>query len=178
MAAGRFLCRGRKWHQQDMRGLGMEKRNFILYYLATIVLMFVMAYIYEFWIEEYFSVIFLEGDPSGFSSETYVDHWEYVITITLFSSVAMLFPTFIAYKMYAKRRNVQAQLDETLTKLVGGFVGICCVCKKVRIEDKQNKRAHWEDIDHYIKRRSDLEFIYGCCPECAAEAKQRIEDTH
>jgi hypothetical protein len=159
-----------------MRGLGMEKRNFILYYLVSIALVFMLACIYEFWIEGYFPLAFLERDPSGFSTETHVDHWEYVITITIFSSVALLFPTFMAYKISMKRRNVQAQLDETLTKLVGGFVGICCVCKKVRIEDKQNKRAQWEDIDQYIKRRSDLEFIYGCCPECAAEAKQKMKD--
>jgi hypothetical protein len=159
-----------------MKGLGMEKRNFILYYLATIVFMFVLAYIYEFWIEEYLSFPFLEGGSPSFSTETNADHWEYVTTITIFSALALLFPTLIAYKMYVKRRDVQAQLDETLTKLVGGFVGICCVCKKVRIEDKQNKREKWEDIDYFIRRRSDLEFIYGCCPECASEAKQRIKN--
>ena len=39
---------------------------------------------------------------------------------------------------------------------------ICASCKKVR-DDK----GYWNQIEVYIRERSDAEFSHGLCPDCA-----------
>jgi hypothetical protein len=38
---------------------------------------------------------------------------------------------------------------------------ICASCKKIR-DDK----GHWENLEWYIKERSEAEFTHGICPDC------------
>jgi hypothetical protein len=149
----------------------MKKRDFLLCYVLAIVYIFSFAYLYEFAIEDHLSFSFLHGFQTAPGMETMAARWEYVLTVTLFSAVALVLPTILAYRMNVKLRAVQTQLDTTLTHLLSGSAGICCKCKKVHIQDEENKRESWEDIDRYITRRSDLKFIYGCCPECSINSK-------
>ena len=56
-----------------------------------------------------------------------------------------------------------ADLQETLgkVKLLSGYLPICASCKKIR-DDK----GTWNQIEQYIRDRSDAEFTHGICPEC------------
>jgi len=74
-----------------------------------------------------------------------------------------------------KKLELQTQLDETLIKLLSGFMGICCVCKKVRVEDKQTESKEWQDVDHYITEQTNLKFSHGYCPDCELKAMEEIE---
>lgn len=47
-------------------------------------------------------------------------------------------------------------------KYLEGFLSICASCKKIR-DDKGN----WQQIESYIRERSEATFSHGICPECA-----------
>ena len=38
---------------------------------------------------------------------------------------------------------------------------ICASCKKIR-----NDNGYWEQVETYIKSRSNAEFTHGICPDC------------
>ncbi len=98
----------------------------------------------------------------GFPDETTAEQWEYVFTITAFSIVALIPPITLAYKFCIKlhlaekeKLRLQQQHDGIITKQLSGFVGICCVCMKVRVEDKDKKLKTWETVERYISKRTD-----------------------
>lgn len=57
-----------------------------------------------------------------------------------------------------------AELKLALAKIkrLEGFLPICSYCKKIR-DDK----GSWQQIEEYIRERSDAEFSHSICPECA-----------
>lgn len=80
---------------------------------------------------------------------------------------------FIAFGMYAhvimarlkrsekERAKLQEQLQDSLTKVLSGFISICANCKKIR-DDK----GSWNPIEGYIQGHTDAHFSHGICPEC------------
>lgn len=63
-----------------------------------------------------------------------------------------------------QRNKLVSDLKKTLSevKTLRGFLPICSHCKKIR-DDK----GYWNQIESYIRDRSDAEFSHGICPECA-----------
>ncbi|MEW6428342.1 MAG: cache domain-containing protein [Thermodesulfobacteriota bacterium] len=47
-------------------------------------------------------------------------------------------------------------------KTLSGFLPICASCKKIR-DDK----GYWNQIETYIRERTDARFSHGICPDCA-----------
>jgi len=47
-------------------------------------------------------------------------------------------------------------------RTLSGLLPICASCKKIR-----DDRGYWNQIETYIKDRSEAEFTHGICPECA-----------
>jgi PAS domain S-box-containing protein len=68
-----------------------------------------------------------------------------------------------------RQENEKVKLIEELTdalarvKTLSGLLPICASCKRIR-DDK----GYWQQVEAYIKDRSDAEFTHGICPECAA----------
>jgi len=62
-----------------------------------------------------------------------------------------------------EREKLILELKNALSsiKTLSGFLPICASCKKVR-----NDEGYWEQIENYIRDRSDAEFSHGICPEC------------
>jgi hypothetical protein len=56
--------------------------------------------------------------------------------------------------------RLQAAANEVRT--LKGFIPICASCKKVRTDE-----GYWEQIEKYIRDRSEAEFSHGICPDCA-----------
>lgn len=81
-------------------------------------------------------------------------------------------------KLYQERQQLQLQRDKALTRLLGGFLSICSVCKKVRpkVPGMDTDQA-WENIDSYISKHSEVEFSHGYCPECGARAMEDARTT-
>jgi hypothetical protein len=56
-----------------------------------------------------------------------------------------------------------AQLTHSLSTIrtLSGLLPICSACKKIRDND-----GCWTPIEAYIRKRSDVDFSHGICPEC------------
>jgi hypothetical protein len=63
-----------------------------------------------------------------------------------------------------EREKLIKELQGALTevKTLSGLLPICAACKKIR-DDK----GYWNQIELYIRERSEAEFSHGICPECA-----------
>src|SRR3970282_1483539 len=57
-------------------------------------------------------------------------------------------------------RDLQSALDKVRT--LQGLLPICANCKKIR-----DDTGYWNQIETYIKDRSQAEFTHGICPDCA-----------
>ena len=64
--------------------------------------------------------------------------------------------------------DLQAALAEI--KTLSGIIPICAQCKKIR-DDK----GYWEQVEVYIRDRTEADFTHGLCPECAAEIEKEID---
>lgn len=62
------------------------------------------------------------------------------------------------------RMRLRAEADEKHIKRLEGLLPICSHCKKIRDDHDQ-----WQNIEMYIRDRSEAEFTHGICPECAKE---------
>ncbi len=76
--------------------------------------------------------------------------------------------TLMAYNMIKRgidqRESLIRQLKNALKEIkqLKGFIPICASCKNVR-----NDTGYWEQIEQYIKDRSEVEFSHSICPDCA-----------
>ncbi len=59
-----------------------------------------------------------------------------------------------------KNEQLRRALDEI--RILRGILPICSSCKKIRNED-----GYWEQIEIYIRDRSEVDFSHGICEECA-----------
>src|SRR6185312_3630958 len=81
-----------------------------------------------------------------------------------------------------QQEKERLQLIEELTealkhvKTLNGLLPICASCKKIR-----NDGGYWEQVETYIRSRSNAEFTHGICPDCVRllypEYESIIEDS-
>ncbi len=66
-------------------------------------------------------------------------------------------------KAEEEREVMISELQKALSevKKLSGMLPICASCKKIR-DDK----GYWNQIESYIKDRSEAQFSHGICPEC------------
>jgi CheY-like chemotaxis protein len=75
-------------------------------------------------------------------------------------------------QMLAKKvHQLEAALEDV--KQLRGLLPICSYCNKIR--DDEN---HWEQVDTYITRRSDVEFSHSVCPACYKKHVQPMLDSN
>jgi PAS domain S-box-containing protein len=65
-----------------------------------------------------------------------------------------------------EREKLVLELKKALSqvKALSGLLPICASCKRIR-----NGEGRWEQMEEYIRDRSEAEFSHGICPECAQE---------
>lgn len=68
------------------------------------------------------------------------------------------------FRLKVRERELKRRVDEAIgkVKILSGLLPICASCKKVR-DDK----GYWNQIEVYIRDRSEADFSHGICPECA-----------
>jgi len=73
----------------------------------------------------------------------------------------------------AEKEKLIAELQKALSdvKTLSGLLPICSNCKKIR-----NDEGYWEQIEGYIRNRSDADFSHGICPDCAKKIYPEIFD--
>jgi PAS domain S-box-containing protein len=64
----------------------------------------------------------------------------------------------------AEKERTIAELQEAISKLdtLTGLLTICASCKKIHAEN-----GRWQQIESYIRGRSQVEFSHTMCPECS-----------
>ncbi|MBS3905761.1 MAG: GAF domain-containing protein [Syntrophaceae bacterium] len=72
----------------------------------------------------------------------------------------------------AEKEKLIVQLQKALgeVKQLSGLLPICASCKKIR-DDK----GYWNQIETYIRDRSEAEFTHGICPDCFKKLYPDIE---
>jgi PAS domain S-box-containing protein len=71
-----------------------------------------------------------------------------------------------------ERLRLITELTDALkrVKTLNGLLPICASCKKIR-----NDEGYWEQVEIYIRSRSDAEFTHGICPDCVKELYPEYE---
>ncbi len=70
-------------------------------------------------------------------------------------------------------RRVASQLARALrdVKVLSGLLPICAWCKRVR-----DDRGYWQQVEAYLRDRTDADFTHGICPDCLARVgSQKVE---
>jgi len=60
-----------------------------------------------------------------------------------------------------RRKAQDLEKAEEEIKALSGLLPICACCKKIR-----DDRGYWNQIESYIRERSEADFSHGICPEC------------
>jgi PAS domain S-box-containing protein len=63
-----------------------------------------------------------------------------------------------------ERERLVLELREAISqvKTLHGLLPICTSCKKIK-----NDKGYWEQVEVYVRDRSEADFSHGICPECA-----------
>lgn len=66
-------------------------------------------------------------------------------------------------EMEQERDKLIVELKEALSqvKALRGLLPICASCKRIK-----NEEGKWEQIEGYIRSRSEADFSHSICPEC------------
>ncbi|OGC78343.1 MAG: hypothetical protein A2145_02070 [candidate division Zixibacteria bacterium RBG_16_40_9] len=120
-----------------------------------------------FWIVESFihSSIFHEGKllQNIFSKDPNELWMRIVVSCLLIALGIYAHSSFTKLKKSEEERlRLQKNLEESLTKLLSGFLPICANCKDIRAED-----GTWVRIEGYLEKHSDVKFSHGICRKCA-----------
>ncbi len=67
-------------------------------------------------------------------------------------------------KAEEEREAIQKELEDSLAKVIQGFIPICASCKKIRTED-----GGWIQVERFVTDRSEAQFSHSLCPHCAGK---------
>ena len=125
-------------------------------------------------VQRMFSVRRVAGQPFilvvGLAEQDYLTGWRtemyQQLTGLLLFICLTLAASLLIQRTWSRQQATQRDLERLLAevKTLGGLLPICSVCKKIR-DDK----GYWNQIESYLRDRTDAEFTHGICPECAAE---------
>ena len=82
----------------------------------------------------------------------------------IFNRSLALFAIWTTAILSVQRKTIYDEKEKALLdlKILSGLLPICASCKKIR-DDK----GYWNQIELYIRDRSEAEFSHGICPPCA-----------
>lgn len=65
-----------------------------------------------------------------------------------------------------ERKKAEEALTAALLELrtLRGYLRVCANCRRVLAED-----GTWEQLESYVRQRTEAEFSHGICPDCAAQ---------
>jgi hypothetical protein len=76
-------------------------------------------------------------------------------------------------KIEEERERLILKLRDALSKVrtLSGMLPICASCKKIR-----NDKGYWEQIETYLRDRSEADFTHGICPDCAQRLYPKLHE--
>ena len=90
----------------------------------------------------------------------------------IFNRSLALFAIWATAILSFQRKGIYEEKEKALLdlKILSGLLPICASCKKIR-DDK----GYWNQIELYIRDRSEAEFSHGICPACAEKLYGHLE---
>lgn len=91
----------------------------------------------------------------------------YVLIYEAFIKAGFLHPVDLLFQNLKREEQVKEELIHDLqdalhkVKTLSGLLPICANCKKIRDDN-----GYWQQVEVYIRDRSDAEFSHGICPDC------------
>jgi len=88
----------------------------------------------------------------------------------IFASILILIGVSVFFKLtnpiLIKLNKTTERLQKALkeVKVLRGILPICSFCKKIRDDD-----GYWNQVEVYVKERSDADFSHSICPACFKE---------
>lgn len=107
------------------------------------------------------------GQSAGF--DTYFPPMDKHFSISVYSPRKGQFATIFSditehKKLLAQKEELITELREAGAKIktLKGLIPICASCKKIR-----DDQGYWQQIEKYVRERSEANFSHGICPDCA-----------
>ena len=69
------------------------------------------------------------------------------------------------HRLLARLMRARAEVQRLET-----LIPICAHCKKVR-----NDKGYWEQVETYVRQRSEARFSHGICPDCLEAVREEVE---
>jgi hypothetical protein len=136
-----------------------KKRYVVSLNFFVFLILFLLENLHPSWVVHYFS-------PK-----------QQVIDMTIFLFMSLLIVStmvYVVFQQYVREKEKKEKLlDQVIEdkekiekafseiKLLQGIIPICSECKKVR-----NDKGYWEQVEDYVRNRSEAQFTHGFCPEC------------
>jgi len=93
----------------------------------------------------------------------------------IFNRSLALFAIWATAILSVQRKAIYEEKEKALLelKILSGLLPICASCKKIR-DDK----GYWNQIELYIRDRSEADFSHGICPDCAEKLYGHLKKKH
>ena len=84
----------------------------------------------------------------------------------------------VLFRDISEQKNAEGERERLIRELraalanvrtLRGLIPICAWCKRIR-----NDRGYWEQLELYIKGRSEADFTHGMCPDCARRQRESL----
>ncbi len=87
--------------------------------------------------------------------------WNTIILLVSFLAIGWTMARL--RELLQRERQVRQKLEQTISevKVLEGILPICASCKKIR-----NDKGEWQQIEQYIRQKTNAEFTHGLCPQC------------
>jgi len=143
---------------------GAELGFFVFYYIPLIFVGWYVNARMAVFCSFFAAAVWLSADSLAGHVYTawFVGLWNDAVRLTSFIIVSVAFSRL--KRQFEKEQRLNAELTKALreVKKLSGLLPICASCKKIR-----DDRGYWNQIESYIRERSEAEFSHGICPDCA-----------
>ena len=91
----------------------------------------------------------------------------FAIAVMLGTLLHLLVSAMVArmHRLLARLMRARAEVQRLET-----LIPICAHCKKVR-----NDKGYWEQVETYVRQRSEARFSHGICPDCLEAVREEVE---
>jgi hypothetical protein len=127
--------------------------------------------------EVFIMVMFFFLPPLGILGTAFLDGT--LLTMIIFPML-YFFVLRPMQRHVVQRREVEGEKEEVIKqlrkslaeiKVLRGIVPICVSCKKVRDDE-----GFWQQVEVYVRDRTEAEFSHGLCSECAEKLYPEEDD--
>jgi hypothetical protein len=93
---------------------------------------------------------------------------DFAITILATIAIIVTVLRIVFNQQERDRKRLSKAYDEI--RVLQSCLPICSQCKKIR-DDK----GYWDKLESYMKRKSNITFTHGLCPDCAEAMRKQID---